>query len=92
MVPALALMRLWTLFTVAPDTSREQLIEFCNRINYDLVIVRAAGAAGPPPFLVLDHYLLTQAGVTGRQVVGQTRRFCSALDAIGPLDTDKLLG
>jgi Putative bacterial sensory transduction regulator len=84
-------MRLFSIFALTPESSPQPCLELCNRINGDLVMIRATLLTGPPPRLFLDHYLLTQGGVTGRGIVDTTRRFRSLIDAIVPLDTENLL-
>lgn len=82
-------MRLWVAFRVVPEATRENILDLCNRINSGLVIIRASYVAGP--LVVFDHYLITQGGFTGREIVEVTRRFRSILDSIVPLGTDELL-
>lgn len=86
------ILRLYSLFSAKPGTTRQQMLELCNRINDGLVMVRAScPAAFPQPALWLDHDLDTEAGLTGLEVVDETRRFRTIFLNIPPLDTDHIL-
>ena len=91
--PNRALLRLWLGLPVKPKATRQQLIEFCNRINDGLVLIRACVPASfePQLMLLLDHYLDTNAGVTALEVIDETRRVRLVLNSLPPLDTDGVL-
>jgi hypothetical protein len=90
--PEKKILRLYSLFGAKPGTNRQQMLELCNRINDGLVMLRAScPAALPQPALWLDHDLDTEAGLTGLEVVDETRRFRTIFQNIPPLDTDHIL-
>ena len=86
------MMRLYCGFGLKPHATRPQILEFCNRINDKLIMVRAYyPESAPMPVLFLDHYLDTEAGVTAEEIVDETRRFVKVFVSIPPLDTDGIL-
>ncbi len=85
-------MRLFTMFGAKPGTARQQLLELCNRINDGLLMIRATyPSALPTPALLLDHYVVTEAGLTGLEIVDETRRFRVVVGSVPPLDTEGIL-
>ena len=87
-----SVLRLVALFGVTPGVSRPQLLELCNRINDGLIMLRAAyPAALPQPSLMVDHYLVTEAGLSGLEIVDETRRFRTVVASIPPLDVENIL-
>ena len=91
--PQRALFRTRLFLKVKPNATRQQILELCNRINDGLVFIRACcPAAAQSPTLLLDHYIDTTAGVTGLEVIDETRRFRSLLSSVFAKDTDEILG
>jgi len=90
--PTKKILRFYSLFGAKPEATRQQMLELCNRINDGLVLLRAScPAALPHPALWLDHDLDTEAGLTGLEIVDETRRFRTVFANIPPLDTDHIL-
>lgn len=90
--PIKKILRLYSLFGAKPGTTRQQMLELCNRINDGLVMLRAScPAALPQPALWLDHDLDTEAGLSAIEIVEETRRFRTIFTNIPPLDTDHIL-
>lgn len=90
--PAKKILRMYSLFGAKPGTTRQQMLELCNRINDGLVMLRAScPAALPQPALWLDHDLDTEAGMTSLEIVDETRRFRTIFTNIPPLDTEHIL-
>jgi|SRR5450759_2314433 Putative bacterial sensory transduction regulator len=90
--PTKKFLRHYLLFGTKPGTTRQQMLELCNRINDGLVMVRAScPAVFPNPMLWIDHDLDTEAGLTGLEVVDETRRFRTIFASVPPLDTDHIL-
>lgn len=86
------LIHLISIFGVKPGASRQQLLELCNRINDRLILIRAAyPSALPSPALMLDHYLVTEAGVTAVEIIDDVRRFRTVIGSVPPLNTDGIL-
>lgn len=87
------LMTLACGITVKPQATRQQVLEFCNRINDKLIMVRACyPEAASTPVLWLDHCIDTEAGVTAEEMIDETRRFVKIIPSIPPHDTEGLLG
>ena len=87
-----SVLRLVALFGAKPAVTRQQLLELANRINDGLILVRASyPAALPTPALVLAHYLATEAGLSGLEMVDEARRFRTVVASIPPLDTENIL-
>lgn len=90
--PPRSVLRLVALFGVKPGVTRQQLLELCNRINDGLIMLRAAYPASlPQPALMVDHYLVTEAGLSGLEIVDETRRFRTVVTSIPPLDIENIL-
>jgi hypothetical protein len=43
------------------------------------------------PSLMIDHYLVTEAGLSGLEIVDETRRFRTVVASIPPLDLENIL-
>jgi hypothetical protein len=86
------LIHLISIFGVKPGATRQQVLELCNRINDRLILIRAAfPSALPSPAVMLDHYLVTEAGLTGVEIVDDVRRFRTVISSVPPLNTDQIL-
>ncbi len=83
-------MRIAASFTTKPGTKRQQIVELSNRINDGLIFLRACCPAVNQSVLWLDHFIDTNAGVTGLEVVDEVRRFRSVIASIGQLDTEHI--
>lgn len=81
-----------SIFGVKPGAARQQVLELCNRINDRLILIRAAyPSALPSPAVMLDHYVVTEAGVTAVEVVDDVRRFRTVIGSVPPLNTEDIL-
>jgi hypothetical protein len=91
--PQRTLLRMRIGLNVKPNATRQQVLELCNRVNDGLIFIRASlpAAMAPRLVLILDHYIDTAAGVTGLEVIDETKRVRSVLNSIPPLDTDHIL-
>lgn len=79
------------LFGSRPDATREQLLEFANRINYETILVRCCIPNLSPPAVYFDHYTMTAGGITGEEVIRVSQRFVKVIQDTSSLDTDNLL-
>lgn len=87
-----SVLRLVALFGVKAGVNRQQVLELANRINDGLIMLRASyPAALPLPSLMIDHYLITEAGLSGLEIVDETRRFRTVVASIPPLDIENIL-
>lgn len=87
-----SVLRLVALFGVKPGVSRQQVLELANRINDGLIMLRASyPSALPLPSLMIDHYLVTEAGLSDLEIVDETRRFRTVVASIPPLDVESIL-
>lgn len=91
--PDRGLLRFRLGFSIKPNATRQQLIELCNRINDQLIFIRASYPVSMEPGLgvLLDYYLDTTSGVTGHEIINGTRRFRSVVGGLPPLDTDRII-
>ncbi len=81
-----------SIFGVKPTATRQQVLELCNRINDRLILIRAAyPSALPSPAVMLDHYVVTEAGVSAVEIVDDIRRFRTVLGSVPPLNTEDIL-
>jgi hypothetical protein len=86
------LIHLISIFGVKPGATRQQVLELCNRINDRLILIRAAFPSSlPSPAVMLDHYLVTEAGLTGVEIVDDVRRFRTVISSVPPLNTEQIL-
>ncbi|HJW22428.1 MAG TPA: YbjN domain-containing protein [Candidatus Limnocylindrales bacterium] len=86
------LLHFITIFGVRPGATRQQVLELCNRVNDRLILIRAAyPSALPSPAVMLDHYVVTEAGVTADEIVDDVRRFRTVIGSVPPLNTDDIL-
>jgi hypothetical protein len=86
------LLHFISIFGVKPGATRQQVLELCNRINDRLILIRAAyPSALPSPAVMLDHYVVTEAGVTAVEIVDDVRRFRTVIGSVPPLNTDDIL-
>jgi hypothetical protein len=90
--PEKKILRFFALFGTKPGTTRNQVLELSNRINDELVLIRACcPSALPTPALWLDHDLDTESGMTAEDIVTETRRFRQVISAMPPKDTESIL-
>jgi hypothetical protein len=86
------LLHFISIFGVKPAATRHQVLELCNRINDRLILIRAAyPSALPSPAVMLDHYVVTEAGVTAVEIVDDVRRFRTVIGSVPPLNTEDIL-
>lgn len=89
--PSRRLMSVRAGYGLKPETSRSSALELANRINDDLVFIRACVPSGmSSPFLYLDHYIDITGGVTGQEVVGEVRRFHRLIRGLSDEDIENL--
>jgi hypothetical protein len=76
-------------FGVAEGSSRATQMEFANRVNDQVKVVRASLTADGRYFL--DYYIPIDGGTTGRAVVSATRRFFACVEAAIARDTENVV-
>lgn len=89
--PQKGMMRLLGIFQFKPQAHRQQTLDFCNRVNEQLIMVRASTPTPAPNRLLLDHYVVTDVGLTGEEIVDETRRFRTVVVSALQLDNDGVL-
>lgn len=90
--PQRGLLRLRVGVGIRPGVTRQQALEFCNRVNDKLIFIRACVPAAAPQLVVIfDHFLDTTVGVTGLEIIDETRRVRTVMNSLPALDTDKVL-
>ncbi|HYL40821.1 MAG TPA: YbjN domain-containing protein [Candidatus Binatus sp.] len=81
-----------SIFGVKPGATHQQVLELCNRINDRLILVRATHpSALRSPAVMLDHYVVTEAGVSAEELVDDVRRFRTVIGSVPPLNTEDIL-
>ncbi|TLM76823.1 MAG: hypothetical protein FDZ70_06080 [Actinobacteria bacterium] len=82
-----------TMFTIKPEAQRAQILELCNRLNDHMIMIRCClPDAAPHPTLYIDHFTMTEGGISGEEIVGVTRRFMKVItDGISEYDTDDIM-
>lgn len=81
-------IRFLVVFGIKEGISEEQSFALCNRINDNLVIIRAG--MHDPTTMLIDWYLPVAGGITKRAVVLAFRRFTELIALIGQYDEDNL--
>lgn len=82
-------IRFTSFFRVRPETPEELAHSLCNRINDELIILRAS--IHDSETLVLDWYLPVFSGVSKRTVVMAFRKFVELLGLIGQYDVEDVI-
>jgi hypothetical protein len=82
-------IRFTSFFRVRPDTPEELAHSLCNRINDELIILRASIHDGDT--LVIDWYLPVFSGISKRTVVMAFRKFVELLGQIGQYDVEDVI-
>jgi hypothetical protein len=86
------LLMVKSIFTLRPGTTRTQVLDLSNRINDELIFVRACCPAALPELVLwVDHFIDTNAGVTGGEIVDEVRRFRLVISSIPERDADGIL-
>lgn len=82
-----------TMFTVKPEAQRSQILELCNRLNDHMIMIRAClPESATHPMLYIDHFTMTEGGITAEEIVAATRRFMSVVaDGVTEYDTEDIL-
>ncbi|MBA2227741.1 MAG: YbjN domain-containing protein [Thermogemmata sp.] len=82
-------IRFTSFFRVRPETPEELAHSLCNRINDELIILRASIHDGDT--LVIDWYLPVFSGISKRTVVMAFRKFVELLGQIGQYDVEDVI-
>lgn len=82
-----------TMFTIKPEAGRMQVLELCNRLNDHMIMIRCCLPENAPnPMLYIDHFTMTEGGISGEEIVMATRRFMKVItDGIGEYDIDHIM-
>lgn len=83
-----------TGFGLKEDATREQVLEFCNRLNDKMIMIRCCYPEGvAEPMIYIDHFTMTEGGITGEEIVALTHRFVKVIrDGFSDHDTDGIIG
>jgi len=84
------LFDLLSIWQVEPSASQTQVLEFCNRVNATLILVRVYYVAEHSVF-VADHATVTEGGITGEEIVKATRQFAMVLGGLGQIEGAEVL-
>jgi len=82
-------IRFTSFFRVRPETPEELAHSLCNRINDELIILRASIHDGET--LVIDWYIPVFSGISKRTVVMAFRKFVELLGQIGQYDVEDVI-
>lgn len=72
-------------------TDVRAMLNLCNRINDELVMIRATAAPENRRRLWLDYSIPLEGGVTPAQIVNTVKRFCAILQLIPKRDVDGIV-
>lgn len=83
-------IRLMSLFRPNPDALLPERLNFVNKVNDEMVLIRAYlkedGGFG------FDYYIVVEGGITKRNIVTTTRNFLAFLGAVARMDTEDMMG
>ncbi|MCS7021073.1 MAG: YbjN domain-containing protein [Gemmataceae bacterium] len=82
-------VRFTSFFRVRPDASSDLVHNLCNRINDELIVLRAS--IHQEETLVVDWYIPVFSGISKRTVVMAFRKFVELLGQIGQYDEDDVI-
>ena len=85
-----AWIRLYSPFKANEQATMEDKLAYANKVNADLVIVRAYVNANGG--FIFEEYLPVEGGITKRALVLATRRFHRMLDSAIRADEKNVLG
>ena len=77
-------IKLWALFRSKEGAGHLAKLQFANRVNDELVIVRAAvnGSGG----FSFEHYIHVDGGISRKNIVMATKMFMSCVSSVGEKD------
>jgi hypothetical protein len=80
-------------WSLKPGFNRAKVLEFCNRFNDRLVMVRCSypERLGAASSIYLDYVAVTDGGVTTEEILKATSRFVGVVSVIREHDVDCLL-
>jgi hypothetical protein len=78
-----------SFFRVRQEASEDMVYALCNRINDELIILRASVHHGDT--LVLDWYIPVFSGISKRTVVMAFRKFVELLGQVGQYDEEDVI-
>jgi len=81
------------MFGMKDGTSKQLALELANRLNDHMIMIRCCiPDALPTPSLYIDHFTMTEGGITAEEIIGVTRRFMKVIeDGVGQYDTDHIM-
>lgn len=82
-------IRFTSFFRVRSESSEEAVLTLCNRINDELIILRASIHNGDT--LVVDWYIPVFSGISKRTVIMAFRKFVELLGQIGQYDEEDVI-
>jgi hypothetical protein len=79
----------YAIFGANPAAAQAGKLEFVNRVNDSVKLIRASVMTDGRYFL--DYYIPVDGGVTKRAIVMAAKRFLSCIDAAMAQDTDNVV-
>jgi hypothetical protein len=79
----------YAIFGANPGASQPGKLDFVNRVNDQVKVIRASVMSDGRYFL--DYYIPVDGGVTKRAIVMAAKRFLSCIDAAMTQDTDNVV-
>lgn len=81
-----------TGFGLKDSATRIQSLELCNRVNDNMIMIRCCIPEGVDDVIYIDHFTMTEGGITGEEIVAATRRFVKVIrDGFSEYDTDDII-
>ena len=82
-----------TVFGVKSEAARLQCLELCNRLNDHMIMIRfCVPEAADEQCIYVDHFTVTEGGITGEEIVAVTHRFAKVIrDGFSKYDTDDII-
>lgn len=86
-------IRFWAAFRINKQRAHAQRIEYINRVNEQLIFVRAEiSEAGGEGAFVFDYFLWVEGGVTKRNIISAFKEFVAVVRDAYSLDTEGVIG
>jgi hypothetical protein len=81
------------IFGIKQDASRQQALELCNRLNDKMIMIRCCiPDALPSLALYIDHFTMTEGGISAEEMIAVTRRFMKVIeDGVFQYDTEHIM-
>ena len=81
------------MFGIKPEATRQQALELANHLNDHMIMIRCCiPDAIDRPSLYIDHFTMTEGGISAEEMIAVTRRFMKVIeDGVFQYDTEHIM-